>query len=195
MTRPYDVALATGAWDYATLGARVRLGRDVWIERPECFERCRSAREPAVALGDGVRVYGWTQFNLEPGAVVTVGAHSTLAGAVLMVADAVEIGCDVVVSYGVTIADCDFHPTDLAARRADAEAGAPYGDAARRAPLRARPVRIDDGAWIGIGAIVLKGVRIGAGARVGAGAVVTRDVPAGATVEGNPAVVVEAVAS
>jgi acetyltransferase-like isoleucine patch superfamily enzyme len=53
-------------------------------------------------------------------------------------------------------------------------------------------VRIDDGAWIGIGAIVLKGVHVGAGARIGAGAVVARDVPAGATVEGNPARVVPA---
>jgi acetyltransferase-like isoleucine patch superfamily enzyme len=48
-------------------------------------------------------------------------------------------------------------------------------------------VVIEDDAWIGIGAIVLKGVRIGAGARVEAGAVVTRDVPSGATVAGNPA--------
>jgi maltose O-acetyltransferase len=58
--------------------------------------------------------------------------------------------------------------------------------------VESRPVRIDDGAWIGIGAIVLKGVHVGAGARIGAGAVVARDVPAGATVEGNPARVVPA---
>jgi 2,3,4,5-tetrahydropyridine-2,6-dicarboxylate N-succinyltransferase len=57
-------------------------------------------------------------------------------------------------------------------------------------PPQAAPVVIEDDAWIGIGAIVLKGVRIGAGARVGAGAVVARDVPAGASVEGNPARVV-----
>ncbi len=192
MARPYDIALATGAWDYAALGARVRVGRGAWIERPECFERCRSTREPAVVLGDDVRVFGWTAFNLEPGAEVAVGDRSTLVGAVLMVAERVEIGADVIVSYGVTIADCDFHPVDPLARRADAEAGAPYGDPSRRAPLQARPVRIGDGSQVGIGAIVLKGVRIGAGARVGAGAVVTRDVAAGATVEGNPAVVVEA---
>jgi acetyltransferase-like isoleucine patch superfamily enzyme len=167
----------------------VRLGRDVWIERPECFERCRSTREPAVVLADGVRVFGWTVFNLEPAAQVVVGARSTLVGAVLMVAERVEIGSDVVISYGVTIADSDFHPTDPDARRQDAEASAPFADAGRpRAPLQARPVTIGDGAWIGIGAIVLKGVRIGAGARVGAGAVVTHDVAAGASVEGNPAV-------
>jgi acetyltransferase-like isoleucine patch superfamily enzyme len=48
-------------------------------------------------------------------------------------------------------------------------------------------VVIEDDAWIGIGAIVLKGVRIGRGARVGAGSVVTGDIPAGVYVAGNPA--------
>jgi acetyltransferase-like isoleucine patch superfamily enzyme len=187
-SEPYDIGRANGDWDYTRLCCGARLGRDVWIERPECFERCRSTREPAIVLGDGVRVFGWTVFNLEPAGQVVVGARSTLVGAVLMVAERVEIGSDVVISYGVTIADCDFHPTDPDERRRDAEAGAPFADSGLRAPLLTRPVTIGDGAWIGIGAIVLKGVSIGAGARVGAGAVVTRDVAAGASVVGNPAV-------
>jgi acetyltransferase-like isoleucine patch superfamily enzyme len=90
----------------------------------------------------------------------------------------------------VTIADSDFHPRDPQARRRDAVASAPESDATGRPAVESRPVRIGDGAWIGIGAIVLKGVRVGAGARIGAGAVVARDVPDGATVEGNPARVV-----
>lgn len=53
-------------------------------------------------------------------------------------------------------------------------------------------VRIEDGAYIGTGAVLRQGTPdtplvIGAGAIVGMGAVVTRDVPAGATVVGNPA--------
>jgi acetyltransferase-like isoleucine patch superfamily enzyme len=138
-------------------------------------------------LGDGVRVYGWSVFNVEPGGVVTVGDRTILAGAVLMCAERIDIGRDVVISHQVTIADSDFHPRDPAERRRDAEASAPSGDPAQRPPIETRPVSIEDGAWIGIGAIVLKGVRIGAGARVGPGAVVARDVPAGARAEGNPA--------
>jgi maltose O-acetyltransferase len=53
-----------------------------------------------------------------------------------------------------------------------------------------RPIVIEDGAWIGLGAMILPGVRVGRGAIVGAGAVVTRDVPANVIVAGNPAVVV-----
>ena len=51
----------------------------------------------------------------------------------------------------------------------------------------ARPPRIDDGASIGAGCVILPGVHIGAGAMVGAGSVVVEDVPAGATVYGDAA--------
>ena len=48
-------------------------------------------------------------------------------------------------------------------------------------------VVVEDGADIGVGAILLPGVTVGDGAIVAAGAVVTRDVPAGARVAGVPA--------
>jgi acetyltransferase-like isoleucine patch superfamily enzyme len=53
-----------------------------------------------------------------------------------------------------------------------------------------RPVRIGDGAFLGVNAVVLPGVTIGARAYVGASAVVTKDVPPGAVVAGNPARVI-----
>jgi len=186
----FDVREVIGEWDYATLPANVRLGRDCWIERPQSFERFRSTRMPGVVLSDGVIVYGWTVFNVEPSGMVTVGDGSVLVGAVFMCQREIALGRGVVVSYQVTIADSDFHPRDPAQRRRDAQASAPFGDPGNRPEVESQPVRIGDGAWIGIGAIILKGVQIGARARVGAGAVVVRDVPAGATVEGNPARVV-----
>ncbi len=46
---------------------------------------------------------------------------------------------------------------------------------------------IEDGVWIGFGAIILPGVRIGKGSIVAAGAVVNKSVPSGVLVAGVPA--------
>jgi acetyltransferase-like isoleucine patch superfamily enzyme len=186
-----DVAEITGTWDYATLPPNVRLGPGCFLERKDSFRRFRSTRDPGLVLGRNVTAYTWTEFNIEPDGWVDVGDDTTLVGVVFMCAERIRIGRRVVVSYNVTIADCDFHPRDPKLRQQDAVANAPFGDRRDRPPLTARPVEIDDDAWIGIGAIILKGVRIGAGARVAAGSVVTGNVPAGATVCGNPARPVE----
>ncbi|HEY8036078.1 MAG TPA: WxcM-like domain-containing protein [Methylobacter sp.] len=54
-------------------------------------------------------------------------------------------------------------------------------------PEKFLETRIEDGASIGGGAVILPGVTIGTGAMVGAGAVVTKSVPPYAIVTGNPA--------
>jgi maltose O-acetyltransferase len=68
------------------------------------------------------------------------------------------------------------HPPDAIVRRAKWEA--------------AKPITIEDNAWLGGGAIVLAGVVVGENAIVGAGAVVTKDVPPNTIAMGNPARVV-----
>jgi acetyltransferase-like isoleucine patch superfamily enzyme len=182
-----EIAEITGGWDYSNLPPNVRIGRDCYFERKESFDRFRSTRDPGLVIGDRVSIYTWTTFNVEPSGRIDIGGDCVLAGAVFMCADHIRVGRRVIISYNVTIADSDFHPLDPEERKRDAIANAPLGDKQNRPPVRTSPVIIEDDAWIGIGAIILKGVVIGAGARVGAGAVVTRNVPAGATVVGNPA--------
>lgn len=52
------------------------------------------------------------------------------------------------------------------------------------------PVRVEDGAWVCLGATLLPGVTVGRGAVVAARAVVTRDVPPHTLVAGSPARVI-----
>jgi acetyltransferase-like isoleucine patch superfamily enzyme len=56
-----------------------------------------------------------------------------------------------------------------------------------RKVLQTKPIAVQDGAWIGAGAIVTQGVTIGLGSIVAAGAVVVKDVPAMTIVGGVPA--------
>jgi acetyltransferase-like isoleucine patch superfamily enzyme len=181
----------TGGWDLTALPKNIQIGADCFLERKDSFKRFRSTREPGLTLGDRVKIYTWTELNIEPTGAVEVGDDTTLVGVVFMCAESIRVGRRVIVSYNVTIADSDFHPHDPEQRRRDAIANAPEGDRSLRPAVIAKPVVIEDDVWIGIGAIILKGVRIGRGAKIGAGAVVTKDVPAGATVMGNPARLVE----
>lgn len=177
----------TGSWDYSDLPDGVVIGRECFLERRSSLDRIRGWRRPALTLGDRVAVHTWTTFSIEGGGRVEVGSDTILVGALFMCAEHIRVGQGVVVSYNVTIADCDFHPRDPESRRLDAVANAPSGDLKNRPPMTSNPVSIGDGAWIGIGAMVLKGVRVGTGARVAPGAVVTADVPPGGYAEGNPA--------
>lgn len=64
------------------------------------------------------------------------------------------------------------------------------GSSRRLSNVVAKPVVIEAGCWIGLGAMILPGVTIGHGSIVAAGAVVTEDVPPDSYVEGNPAKVI-----
>jgi acetyltransferase-like isoleucine patch superfamily enzyme len=186
-----NIGALTGHWDYTTLPKNIRIGTDCFLERFDAFNRFRSERCPGLVLGDRVRVMTWTTFNIEPTGLVMVGADTLLIGAVFMCADSIRIGSRCVVSYNVTIADCDFHPIELEARRRDAIATSPAGNRADRPPLVTQPVQIGDDVRIGTGAIILKGVRIGDRATVAPGAVVACSIPANSLAIGNPAVVTE----
>ena len=185
MTHEFDDI--KGSWNYTDLPENITIGKECWFERKQSFERFRNELDLGLKIGNRVKVYTWTTFNVEPNGLLEIGDDSILVGAIFMCADHIKIGKRVIVSYNVTIADSDFHPVNPDERMRDAIANAPYGNKKQRPLLITKPVIIEDDAWIGIGAIILKGIRIGQGARVEAGTIVTSDVPAGATVRGNPA--------
>jgi len=101
------------------------------------------------------------------------------------VVESLTIGDDVLIAAEVYIADHDSHHPDWSVRDGD--------HLARRegkkdwSVVPHAPVRIEDKAWIGRRAMILKGVTIGEGAIVAAGAVVTRSVEPWTVVAGVPA--------
>ena len=62
-------------------------------------------------------------------------------------------------------------------------------DAKRRAPRKTvlKPIRIEEGCWLGANVTVLPGVTIGKGTVVGAGTVVIKDLDSNSLYVGNPA--------
>lgn len=123
----------------------------------------------------GARSRFWPNSKLSCEGSAAQPAHLEI-GQRVQIGDNAQIHCglhlkiddDVMISWGCSIMDRDFHASTSGKE------------------LRAS-THIGRGAWIACNVTILKGVSIGEGAIVGAGAVVTRDVPAGAIVAGNPA--------
>jgi acetyltransferase-like isoleucine patch superfamily enzyme len=139
-------------------------------------------------LGDDVHLSGRSCFYFmrmtgdQP--VIAIGNHVFIGnGCTLSAARRITIGDHCLISAGVRIHDNDGHPLDAVRRVAGEMIG----------PDEARPVTIEEGAWIGAEAAILKGVTIGRNAVVGTGAVVTHDVPANSVAAGNPAQLVRTI--
>lgn len=96
----------------------------------------------------------------------------------ITLAESIIIEKNVVCSARVTITDISHMIDDI--ERAVLDQG-----------LMTSPVKICEGAFIGINSTILPGVTIGRHAVVGAGSVVTKDVPDYTTVAGVPARVIE----
>ncbi|MGM4912862.1 acyltransferase [Rhizobium sp. 768_B6_N1_8] len=127
---------------------------------------------------------------------VAIGNDTFIGGSMLICATAIEVGNNVLISWGCTIVDHDSHSLDWRERSkdvADWRAGLASGGLTQAAQLKnwdiveKRPIVIRDKAWLGMNVTVLKGVTIGEGAVVAAGSVVTKDVPDWTLVAGNPA--------
>lgn len=114
---------------------------------------------------------------------VKVGKGTKIAATVdidMSAPDLITIGKNVWVTRGVMLL---CHQRDLS----QYEVGKPVMDC----QLKYAPIVINDGAHIGIGAIIMPGVTIGEGAIIGAGSVVTKDVPAYSIAVGTPAKVIK----
>jgi galactoside O-acetyltransferase len=163
----------------------VSIGPDCDL-RPGCVieggKPAPGQRHKGISLGKGVIICA--------GAVLTTDAYTGTCGitigdgswvnrnSLIYGGGGVTIGKDVLIAPGVVIWS--------GGHRFDNPSGPVKGQ-----ELSFEPIKIDDGAWIGAGSIILQGVTIGAGAVIGAGSVVTKDIPSNAIAVGNPANVIK----
>ena len=109
-----------------------------------------------------VHVYG--RFSATNPENIRIGSNVAINPEVFLVARCgITIGDNVVLSARCMIIDAGL---DLN-----------FSMAASNRSHFASPIVIEDGAWIGAGAIILAGVTVGRNAVVGAGSVVVKDVP------------------
>ncbi|MBC7252223.1 MAG: acyltransferase [Anaerolineae bacterium] len=160
--------------------ANIHLGRNVYLDYGTYLHACPQGifigDDTFVMHGSELHVYnfrGLSQSGIWVGRNCFIGEFSLIRGQ-----GGVHIGDYVLLAPRVQLLAVDHLYEDVT--RPVIEQG-----------IRGRGITIEDGAWIGGGAIVLDGVRVGRNSVVGAGSVVTRDVPPYTVAVGAPARVIK----
>jgi acetyltransferase-like isoleucine patch superfamily enzyme len=145
--------------------------------------------EDDVSIGPDTSV--WHRAQLRTG--VRIGAESVVGRDAFIdegvtIGDRVKIQNAALIYRGVTVGDGVFiGPGAILTNDRHPRAITSSGDLAAAEDWTVSPIRVDRGASIGAGAVIVAGVAVEEFAMVGAGAVVTRDVASYALVAGNPA--------
>jgi acetyltransferase-like isoleucine patch superfamily enzyme len=119
-------------------------------------------------------------------AKIKIGNRTFIGGETkIIAASEVEVGDDVLISWGCNIVDHDSHATNFEKRKDDV---INWGKGIKNwEHVTIKKVTICNKVWIGFGVSILKGVTIGEGAVIAAGSLVTKDVAPYTIVGGNPA--------
>ena len=132
----------------------------------------RSAKWHLLVAECGTRFWVFGRIRMDMPEKVYIGDRVSLNDGVFLIGrDDIRIGHGVTLSPHVlvTAAGMDVH-----------QGLPPY-------PRATGPVVLEDGVWVGAGAIILPGVTVGKNAVIAAGALVNKDVPAGQLYGGVPA--------
>lgn len=146
-----------------SFGSGVKVGVGVLVLHPNTFE-----------IGDAVFIGSQTFLQGRHDGRCVIGAHTWIGPQSYFDCRDLELGEYVGWGPGAKVLGSEHtgEPADVPIIQTD---------------LVIKPVRVEDGADIGVNAVLLPGVTVGKGAIVGAGAVVTKDVAPYAIVAGVPA--------
>ncbi len=152
------------------------------------FWRIRPARGGIFKVGENSMIRADMVYE-RGGASISIGDRTFIGRGLFTIADSLEIGDDVMVSWNVTIVDHNSHSLKFSERSNDVQMNA-FEGIKHWDCIKIAPVKIGNKAWIGFGCSILKGVTIGEGAIVGANSVITKNVAPWTIVAGNPAKVI-----
>jgi galactoside O-acetyltransferase len=148
-----------------------------------------------LTIDEGSHIYSTFNF-LQPEARIAIGRRCQLGSVNFDCSEAIEVGDDVIMAWGITLIDSDHHSVYWEERRNDvalcredyiASGGRAIGQSQDWSTVSRRRIVIGSKVWIGFNVTVLKGVTVGEGAILAPGSVVTKDVPAWTAYGGNPA--------
>jgi acetyltransferase-like isoleucine patch superfamily enzyme len=164
-------------------------GRSLYIDPAARVRasRIRMLPNTRVAIASGAMVAARISTE-RAGAVVEIGEDAFVGASLIACADRITVGPRVLISWGCAITDHDSHSLDWRIRRQDSRR---WARAEKDwSAVAMSPVTVEEDAWIGMNAILLKGVTVGSRSIVAAGSVVTKAVPPDVLVAGNPARVI-----
>lgn len=149
-----------------------------------------------LSIGENSSIQGDFIFEIATG-FIKIGNNTFIGGSTFICVDGIEIGDDVLFSWGCTVADNNSHSTRWSERKDDVKYWKKGLDENKIGfykdwqNVKTAKIIIKNKAWIGFNSIILKGVTIGEGAIIAAGSVVTKDVPDWTIAAGNPAKVIK----
>jgi galactoside O-acetyltransferase len=158
----------------------VNLGADSRVD----FWKFKAKGDNSIDIGANSMMASRVVFE-KAGARLVVGARSFIGLGLMSIAESVEIGDDVMISWGATLVDHHSHSIRSRERIHDVELW--LKGRKDWSGVKIAPIRIENRAWLGFNVSVLPGVTVGEGAIVGACSLVTKSVPAWTIVAGNPA--------
>lgn len=128
--------------------------------------------DSSLVIGGQTMVYHGSTIYAKEKAEIVIGGASINSGSVIIAANKINIGKDVLVSRGVYIYDADHHP---------------IFDEEGNITNPPRAVSIGDHVWLGLKCTVLRGAQIGYGAMIAANSVVGGKIKKGTMAMGVPA--------